>query len=246
MSRKKVSRNAPCPCGSGKKYKKCCFGKDFDFEVDEEGNLFKSIPLSEDMVELLRDQRQKYIEKYGREPSPDDRLFFDMPHAEHLEHMTVEAMKKAGIDPAIIHAYEKTGRLITEDNQNLLSDADLDEWQAAIDEYNAQLKNPTEYPIGTLAMYGPDDKAITKMVAGAILFENAEPIIRRWVASDVATNPKIQQEIREFFLQNGVKGVAMSPENIGCPHEEGEDFPNGEECPFCPFWKGKQGSNREE
>lgn len=34
--------------------------------------------------------------------------------------------------------------------------------------------------------------------------------------------------------------------NIGCPHEEGEDFPSGEDCPFCPFWKGKQGSARRE
>ena len=24
----KTSRNAPCPCGSGKKYKKCCLAKD--------------------------------------------------------------------------------------------------------------------------------------------------------------------------------------------------------------------------
>jgi hypothetical protein len=32
--------------------------------------------------------------------------------------------------------------------------------------------------------------------------------------------------------------------NMGCPHEEGEDFPDGEDCPFCPFWAGKQGSNR--
>jgi hypothetical protein len=23
----KIGRNEPCPCGSGKKYKKCCFGK---------------------------------------------------------------------------------------------------------------------------------------------------------------------------------------------------------------------------
>ena len=23
----KVGRNEPCPCGSGKKYKKCCIGK---------------------------------------------------------------------------------------------------------------------------------------------------------------------------------------------------------------------------
>ena len=44
--------------------------------------------------------------------------------------------------------------------------------------------------------------------------------------------------------QHGVKQVAMSRGNMGCPHEEGEDFPHGEDCPFCPFWKGKQGSNR--
>ena len=24
----KINRNSPCPCGSGKKYKKCCWGKD--------------------------------------------------------------------------------------------------------------------------------------------------------------------------------------------------------------------------
>jgi hypothetical protein len=27
MASKKHSRNAPCPCGSGKKYKHCCYGK---------------------------------------------------------------------------------------------------------------------------------------------------------------------------------------------------------------------------
>jgi uncharacterized protein YecA (UPF0149 family) len=25
---RKVGRNDPCPCGSGKKYKKCCLGKE--------------------------------------------------------------------------------------------------------------------------------------------------------------------------------------------------------------------------
>jgi tetratricopeptide (TPR) repeat protein len=28
----KVGRNEPCPCGSGKKYKRCCLGKDQAFE----------------------------------------------------------------------------------------------------------------------------------------------------------------------------------------------------------------------
>jgi hypothetical protein len=59
-----------------------------------------------------------------------------MPHPEQVEHMTVQAMKAAGIDPAIIHAYEKTGRLVTEDNQHLLSEADLDEFcKADVQDY---------------------------------------------------------------------------------------------------------------
>jgi hypothetical protein len=28
VKKKKIGRNDPCPCGSGKKYKKCCLGKD--------------------------------------------------------------------------------------------------------------------------------------------------------------------------------------------------------------------------
>ena len=103
-----------------------------------------------------------------------------------------------------------------------------------------------QYPIGTVAMYGPDDKTTTKIAAGVIVQENAEPIVKRWVATDVTTNPKVQQELKSFFLQHGVKQVAMSQGNMGCPHEEGEDFPLGEDCPFCPFWKGKQGSNQKE
>ena len=31
----------------------------------------------------------------------------------------------------------------------------------------------------------------------------------------------------------------QSAGNMGCPREEGEDFPMGGDCPFCPFWKGK-------
>jgi hypothetical protein len=198
------------------------------------------------MIDILEQQRQKFVEKFGREPGPDDQIFFDMPHPEHIEHITVEAMKEAGFDPAIIYAYEKTGRLVTEDNQNLLSDAELDEWQAAIEEYEAKQRKPPEYPIGTVAMYGPDDKSSTKIAAGVIMHATAEPIVQRWVATDVITNPKVQKEMQAFFKKHGVKSVAISDGNLGCPHEEGEDFPVGEDCPFCPFWKGKQGSNQKE
>jgi hypothetical protein len=249
MPRKKLSRNARCPCGSGKKYKHCCWGKDFAWEEDESGNLSKSIPMTQEMADILQEQRQKFIDKYGREPGPNDPVFFDMPPLEHIEHQTVKAMKAAGLDPAIIYAYEKTGRLITEENQHLLPETALDEWQAAIEEYEAKhrkSKKSPQYPIGTVALYGPDDKTTTKIAAGVILQDGAEATIKRWVATDVTTNLKIQQELKDFFLQHGVQSVAMSEGNMGCPHEEGLDFPHGEDCPFCPFWKGKQGSNRKD
>jgi hypothetical protein len=251
MARKKLSRNAPCPCGSGKKYKHCCYGKGFEWQADEEGRIFRSSPMSPEVAEILMEQRQRFVERYGREPGPDDPVFFDMPHPELVEHEMVQAMKAAGLDPAFIYAFEKTGRLVTEQNQHLLTDADLAEWDAAIQEYEAKHgttrhADPAKYPIGTVALYGPDDKTTTKIAAAVIRSEGAEPVLKRWVGTDVATSPKVQRELHEVFEHHGVRSVAMSKGNMGCPHEEGEEFPAGQDCPFCPFWKGKQGSNRRE
>jgi hypothetical protein len=61
-----------------------------------------------------------------------------MPHPEHLEAMMVEDMRAAGLDPAFIYAFEKTGLLVSEQNQHLIQDEDLAEWDAAIEEYEAK------------------------------------------------------------------------------------------------------------
>ena len=150
MHHSRVSRNDPCPCGSGKKYKNCCL--------------------------------RKGVGTGPSRPSP------------------------------------------------------------RITDLHGKPKKRPEYPIGTVALYGPNDQITTKIAAGVIKSPNAEPILKRWVATDVTTNPKVQREMLEFFQKHGVKSVAMSEGNMGCPHEEGEDFPDGEDCPFCPFWAGKQGS----
>ncbi len=107
-----------------------------------------------------------------------------------------------------------------------------------------QQTTPPKYPIGTVALYGPDDKKTTKIVAAAIVDKDAEPILERWVGTDVQESPKVQQGIKDFFVKHQVQSVVASDRNMGCPHEEGEDFPDGGDCPFCPFWRGKQGSGR--
>src|SRR5262245_19344679 len=85
--------------------------------------------------EVLAQLRQAFIAKYGREPGPDDLVFPDLPHPEHLEAMMVEDMRRAGLDPAFIYAFEKAGLLVTEQNQHLIPETDLAQWDAAIAEY---------------------------------------------------------------------------------------------------------------
>ena len=78
MARNRISRNDPCPCGSGTKYKHCCYGKGVEDDLG------------------LRSGRQQ-----------------------------------------------------------------------------------PQYPLGTVAMYGPDDKTTTKIAAAVILRDCAEPILKR-------------------------------------------------------------------
>jgi hypothetical protein len=121
MPHKQLSPDATCPCGSEQPHRDCCWSKYFEWVEDEDGTIVKAIPMSDDLKEMFGDAQQAFVEQHGREPGPDDLLFPDLPPPEHLEHMTVEAMKEAGIDPAIIYAYEQTGLLVSEENQHLIS-----------------------------------------------------------------------------------------------------------------------------
>jgi hypothetical protein len=103
-------------------------------------------------------------------------------------------------------------------------------------------KGVRSYPAGTIAFYGPDDRRATKVAASVILFPHAEPIeIRRWFAEtgDVRKDGTILAEVATFLREHDVRSVAMVDAIIGCPHEEGTDYPDGENCPKCPFWIGR-------
>ena len=111
--------------------------------------------ITQEMTEVFHQVRQAFIDKHGREPEPDELLFTDLPHLEHLEAMMVEDMKAAGLDPAFIHAFEKTGILVSEENQHLIPEKDLDEWRSAVEEYrrkHSRRQKPVKYPMGTMAL----------------------------------------------------------------------------------------------
>jgi hypothetical protein len=95
------------------------------------------------------------------------------------------------------------------------------------------------YPMATVAFYGPDDRRATKVVVGILRTEGADPDpLERWSSeeTDVRSDAAIAGQIGELIERHGAKSVVLADRVIGCPHEEGIDYPEGTACPQCPFW----------
>jgi hypothetical protein len=100
------------------------------------------------------------------------------------------------------------------------------------------------YPIAAIAYYGPDDTRATKVVVGVVRSENQAPeasALRKWFVEggDIRFDPAVNDAIVQFVEEQGAASVVMPGRIIGCPHEEGIDYPQGETCPECPFWADK-------
>lgn len=95
------------------------------------------------------------------------------------------------------------------------------------------------YPIATVAFYGPDAGRASKVAVGIVLDDSDEVVeLERWWSEkgDVRRDPAIGRSVEEFIRSHGVRSVVMTDGLLGCPHEEGEDYPEGEVCPECPYW----------
>jgi hypothetical protein len=104
----------------------------------------RPLPLTDELRHLLERQREHFRETFGREPAPTDPVWFD-PDTDELHPLDpdrvetdiVRAVEQAGIDPALIYAYWRTGRMVTQDTMRLLSPSERAEWDAALEEYEA-------------------------------------------------------------------------------------------------------------
>jgi hypothetical protein len=103
----------------------------------------KRIYLSAEGQQLIERQLEAFRKKFGRYPSPDDPVFFDpdedkpVPLSdEEYESAVVAAMSLEGLDSAVIYAFKRTNRMVTDSNKHLLSKKELRQWNDAIDEYH--------------------------------------------------------------------------------------------------------------
>jgi len=86
----KIGRNAPCHCGSGKKYKKCCYEKDQQLLRDAspyEGitmTQFRSMPSLVDDADMIREMRAYQLKKLQPANLNEDQLYQAYLRANHF------------------------------------------------------------------------------------------------------------------------------------------------------------------
>ncbi len=104
------------------------------------------------------------------------------------------------------------------------------------------------YPIATISLYGPTAEFASKIVVAIFRDERqiAEPL-ERWLSEDVDVRENIEvgEQVVALLEKHGVKSVVMTDRIMGCPHEEGIDYPEGKSCPRCPYWAGRDRFNHE-
>jgi hypothetical protein len=97
------------------------------------------------------------------------------------------------------------------------------------------------WPAATVAFYGPNLSQATKVAVGIVPAKNADVSeMRDWRVDtgDVRDSPTIIEEVLEFVAEHSVLSVVMTDGIIGCPHQEGIDY-EGDWCPVCDFWRGR-------
>jgi hypothetical protein len=109
------------------------------------------VPIDQESAEILAQQKKLFREQFGREPGPEDPFFFD-PDVSTPQFLSDESQEEvwrsllqtagnSGMDPAIVYAMNKIGRIVTETNLQFLTDADLQEWNDAVAEYHQKIES---------------------------------------------------------------------------------------------------------
>jgi hypothetical protein len=97
-------------------------------------------------------------------------------------------------------------------------------------------------PVATVASYGPDLARAPEVAVGIVPGADADPVaFERWYSRDTDARGAraIERRFSAFLAGHRVRRVILSPGVVGCPREEGVDYPRGAGGPWCAFWRGK-------
>ncbi|WP_244521440.1 SEC-C metal-binding domain-containing protein [Bradyrhizobium sp. DOA9] len=93
-SDKRVGRNDPCPCGSGKKFKKCCLNSQSGAELPS--GLHRHDPQEREIAPPVHEQAQRALRDYDPFAQPDPEQWLALDEQERID-LVVEYHRRARI-----------------------------------------------------------------------------------------------------------------------------------------------------
>jgi len=137
-NRRRLRKDAYCPCGSKLKYHNCCLTRGIEYFRDKEGGIVRMVPMNNEMKEALIGTIDSYEEILCRKMVDDDPVFLEMllySEEERMEKST-EILKYAfGLSDAELYAYNKTKILVTKANKRHTPLKDIQKFNKALKEF---------------------------------------------------------------------------------------------------------------
>ncbi|MES2791181.1 MAG: SEC-C metal-binding domain-containing protein [Planctomycetota bacterium] len=122
----KIGRNEPCPCGSGKKFKQCCYGREFDSMVTDVAKI-SSTSSTMDEDDDSEFEEEAFLNELGYDLSDPEMLKF---------------MQEAGLDPSKIEEFLDSGLLNEMTEPPELSPAELERWTTIFERFIPDEEQP--------------------------------------------------------------------------------------------------------
>lgn len=126
--------------------------------------------MSNEAAVILEKQMTEFKRFFGRNPGPHDTVFFReqaFQSPESMRQQMIDIMKEAGIDDALIFAYDKCGFILTAQNRKHTPIADEKAWEDAIKEFDEIKNSKTDDPFAKIT-----DKLMFEFFAVIYLISN--------------------------------------------------------------------------
>jgi len=125
-----------CPCKSGQKYKNCCHAKGVDYFILPGGKVIKEQPLTPEQRQALAQQKAQFVKTFGRQPNEEDEGLMRIANGFADVSAVIEKdLISRGVEQSVLYAFQKTGMVITKENESQVSPEELSRWSEALEEY---------------------------------------------------------------------------------------------------------------
>ena len=111
--------------------------KGIEYFVKPGGKIVKQLMMSDEDKAFFEEEKRQFIEKYGRNPTQQEESVMREANFEDLNAVIAKDLQASGVRPEVLYAFQKTGILVTRENQFQVTPDELKCWQEAVEEYKA-------------------------------------------------------------------------------------------------------------